>query len=93
MTFAKLFAIIYAHLVYAIEVIGALIILAFLLDICMKLWSLMLGQSHCQLPYAVAYRGAGQDDAQDEKNRRKTMNINDVNAVLDAVEGQTGDCC
>lgn len=41
MTFAKLFAIIYAHLVYAIEVISALIILAFLLDICMKLWSLM----------------------------------------------------
>ena len=41
MTFAKLFAIIYAHLVYAIEVIGALIILAFLLDICLKLWSLM----------------------------------------------------
>ncbi len=41
MTFAKLSAIIYAHLVYAIEVIGALIILAFLLDICMKLWSLM----------------------------------------------------
>ena len=41
MTFAKLSAIIYAHLVYAIEVIGALIILAFLLDICMKMWSLM----------------------------------------------------
>lgn len=41
MTFAKLFAIIYAHLVYAIEIIWALIILAFLLDICMKLWSLM----------------------------------------------------
>lgn len=41
MTFAKLSAIIFAHLVYAIAVIGALIILAFLLDIFMKLWSLM----------------------------------------------------
>lgn len=41
MTFASITTLIYCYLVYGILVVGALVILLFLLDICMKMWSLM----------------------------------------------------
>ena len=82
MTFAKLSAIIYAHLVYAIEVIGALIILAFLLDICMKMWSLL--QDRAIANYRVQLRIAALGKTMREmKNRRKNMTINQAIRILD----------
>lgn len=82
MTFAKLSAIIYAHLVYAIEVIGALIILAFLLDICMKMWSLL--QDRVIANYRVQLRIAALGKTMREmKNRRKNMTINQAIRILD----------
>ena len=69
MTFAKLSAIIYAHLVYAIEIIGALIILAFLLDICMKLWSLM--QDRAIANYRMQLRIAALGKTMREKKQEK----------------------
>lgn len=67
---------------YAIEVIGALIILAFLLDICMKMWSLL--QDRAIANYRVQLRIAALGKTMREmKNRRKNMTINQAIRILD----------
>lgn len=38
MTFAEISTRIYCYLVYAMQPVGALIILGFMLNLCMKLW-------------------------------------------------------
>lgn len=54
MTFASITTLIYCYLVYAILVVGALVILLFLLNLSMKLWEKL--QDRAIINYRVEQR-------------------------------------
>lgn len=68
MTFASITTLIYCYLVYAILVVGALVILLFLLNLSMKLWEKL--QDRAIINYRIEQR---------IRNMRKTLNVEQEN--------------
>ena len=68
MTFASITTLIYCYLVYGILVVGALVILLFLLSLSMKLWEKL--QDRAIINYRVEQR---------IRNMRKTPNVEQEN--------------
>lgn len=68
MTFASIATLIYCYLVYGILVVGALVILLFLLNLSMKLWEKL--QDRAIINYRVEQR---------IRNMRKTPNVEQEN--------------
>lgn len=68
MTFASIATLIYCYLVYAILVVGALVILLFLLNLSMKLWEKL--QDRAIINYRIEQR---------IRNMRKTLNVEQEN--------------
>ena len=68
MTFASIATLIYCYLVYGILVVGALVILLFLLNLSMKLWEKL--QDRAIINYRVEQR---------IRNMRKASNVEQEN--------------
>ena len=74
MTFASITTLIYCYLVYGILVVGALVILLFLLDICMKMWSLMQDRAIANYRMQLRIAALGKTMRKMKKQEKKQRN-------------------